>query len=178
MPKKYDGFKNQETLDFWSLIQQEPYLTELKELVKPFLKKRSDRGFSEALKKRFPNESKKVSFTAVALRCYSKMMWIKEKEELLRILKEEGKYSGWSNRETWAMSLHFGNDYGLYIQVQDLKNSSKTWQDFSDKLKDFANELKAESLESPTKELVSLFFDIGSFWRIDFDEIAKASWEE
>jgi len=35
------------------------------------------------------------------------------------------EYNGWSNRETWAASLHLSNDFGLYQMVNGWANDAR-----------------------------------------------------
>ncbi|PIU01235.1 MAG: hypothetical protein COT74_01645 [Bdellovibrionales bacterium CG10_big_fil_rev_8_21_14_0_10_45_34] len=82
------------------------------------------------------------------------------------------KYNGWVNRETWACSLRLDNDF--YDLKEVLKKSSKSWQDYSDKLRDLIYEMEQELKTNPSNELLDVFLDIGSLYRVDFDEIAKS----
>lgn len=177
MAKKYDGFKNQETLSFWFRIQEGSIFSDLKEMVKPFVKKRNDRGFSKFLKERFPNESKKVSFNQVALRFYSKILLEKANEDIIKILMEKERYNGWLNRETWALQLQLTNDEDLYNSILDIKNKTKTMYEFSDLLKDHVMEFERQVLVKSDKKILRLLFDVGSLWRVDFDELAKSFWD-
>ena len=99
-------------------------------------------------------------------------------------------YQGWANRETWAWSLQMSNDRGLY----DLKNEAVqagllAYAEqqptvgrggpagfIADALHEEVTEHLLEHLWSETpqqlRELLSLFQDIGSLWRVDYREIA------
>ena len=35
------------------------------------------------------------------------------------------EYEGWTNRETWAVSLHISNDPGTYLYASDLCETAK-----------------------------------------------------
>ena len=104
-------------------------------------------------------------------------------------------YEGWANRETWAWSLQMSNDQDLY----NLKNEAvqagllayATWAEanprpfdgrggpvgfIADALREEVTEHLLEHLWSGSpknhRELLSLFQDIGSLWRVDYREIA------
>ena len=104
-------------------------------------------------------------------------------------------YQGWATREPWAWSLQMSTARGLY----DLKNEAvqagllayATWAEanprlaegrggpagfIADALREEVTEHLLEHLwsETPqhTRELLSLFQDIGSLWRVDYREIA------
>lgn len=111
------------------------------------------------------------------------------------------EYNGWTNRETWATALHIDNDEGLHDQRNELCNaaikeaaklniaSPEGSKILADPQR--ARRILAESLESwigemaedvyfpgwstppPSKALLGMFHDIGSLWRINWDEIAK-----
>ena len=104
-------------------------------------------------------------------------------------------YEGWANRETWAWSLQMSNDQDLY----NLKNEAvqagllayATWAEanprpfdgrggpvgfIADALREEVTEHLLEHLWSGSpknhRELLSLFQDIGSLWRVDYRESA------
>lgn len=77
------------------------------------------------------------------------------------------------NHETKELALQLGNEPGLNFQLEELRANSKNWIEFSDNLKSYFEDLRAEVLENPTKEMVFFFFNIGSFSDIDFDFLAK-----
>ena len=104
------------------------------------------------------------------------------------------EYNGWSNRETWCMGLYLDNDRGTYEETQRATARGLV------RASDFANEFPEVSLhvyrhvaieiEDMVREwrdyldefgapgsdvepgLLSMFLEIGSLWRVDFDEIA------
>lgn len=93
-------------------------------------------------------------------------------------------YEGWANRETWAANLWFANDEGLYREVLELAgqaiNEAEDRQEadynLADTLKDWFDGLTAAAFGKgdfeATDELKTMIEDIGSAWRIDWDEIA------
>jgi hypothetical protein len=100
-------------------------------------------------------------------------------------------YEGWSNRETWALNLHISNNEGDYRyfteQAHDFvaayedddaeaTREGAIW-DFARMLEDWTNEVVGMVVagELTNEEARNLVSDIGSVWRIDFEEIA-AGW--
>ena len=98
-------------------------------------------------------------------------------------------YEGWANCETWSLNLWLTNDQGLYEmtreRVADAKASYVPQFDFSPKecppwvageaVKAFWEELTdpSEGLLTADKAL-EMVRDVGSEWRIDWDEIGQA----
>lgn len=97
------------------------------------------------------------------------------------------EYNGWTNRETWALALHLSNNQGDYEaaveQAEALVQRDTGNQDTRQSELDMASWIKEwadEASESvfypeygaPTQEARMLVSDVGSFWRVDYDEIA------
>lgn len=88
------------------------------------------------------------------------------------------EYNGWTNRETWATALHIDNDQGIQNSVQELATSAHNENDDTDT----ALAELAESIEEHITELVESDWDgvklmrrdIGSLWRVNWREVAKA----
>lgn len=97
-------------------------------------------------------------------------------------------YNGWSNRETWCMALYLGNDRGTYFETQralarGLIRASDFANEFPDltlhvyrhvaiEIEDMVREWRDDSVEFSDATALEMFMDIGSLWRVDFDEIA------
>jgi hypothetical protein len=102
-------------------------------------------------------------------------------------MKAEQGYNGYSNRETWALELWLSNDEGFYREIREeiIPQLRKRYDDedlpyrLADRLKDWVeNELKEFAEESKSGSQIRIMFDdIGSLWRIDWQEIA-ACWLE
>ena len=100
------------------------------------------------------------------------------------------EYNGWTNRETWATALHINNDQGLYERVQEMtKNTAEEFkgepdeQDGTNSLGEAIENLIEEILDteeifsaSPEqrRELINMSKDIGSFYRVNWREIAES----
>lgn len=111
-------------------------------------------------------------------------------------------YQGWSNRETWHLNLHLGNDQGVYDRVQELARDALVTPDgptlraardaykagvcrFAEALEAFVDELlDMDSLSADILEARMpaglLYGDMitGFLARVDWDEIAAAWMEE
>jgi len=99
------------------------------------------------------------------------------------IYHKEEKYQGWSNRETWAVKLHWDNNVGDYnyftgTAKRFLKEGKPSYE-FADFLKQQAEEIEESVYEGNASEEAKNFMrDVGSLWRVDWDEIAKAYYED
>lgn len=93
-------------------------------------------------------------------------------------------YNGWKNRETWALMLHINNDQGLqetfhqamresigedgdnmFIHADAMKDTAERWMTVSGYLDEIG--------DMPSLGLIRVIEDIGSLWRVDWDEVAK-----
>jgi hypothetical protein len=97
----------------------------------------------------------------------------------------DGTYQGWANRETWALALWLNNDQGLYEAALDTAEDALMGaverHEASDEARVIGDALKlwvTDDLfgdESPlTGELRMMRDEVGSLWRIDWDEIGAA----
>ena len=109
------------------------------------------------------------------------------------------EFNGWTNRETWCMSLHLDNDRGIYHEAQnatargliraaDFANEfpevtvhvyrhvaielEDMVQEWRDDLEEFPGSTNGRDFVVWPHPLLSIFLEIGSLWRVDFDEIA------
>ena len=105
------------------------------------------------------------------------------------------EYNGWTNRETWATSLHIDNDESLQNEasekisasfLEDMDNEKEDgWQDgvtsAEDSLKDWVEDLLSfeywEDMGGMPKGIQSMLKDIGSLYRVNWREIAE-NWLE
>ena len=94
------------------------------------------------------------------------------------------EYNGWTNRETWALNLWLTNEEGIYNETlrvlreahkEDVKNKTNNIYK-QDALRDFVEDLREEQKDN--KQLISMFQDVGSLWRINWGEVVDAFKED
>lgn len=89
-------------------------------------------------------------------------------------MSNEETYNGWANRETWAFNLHWQNDQGFYGFVLDYARQAL---EDSEELSNYGLGFRVlgyvqEELPELSPELWELMRgDVGSFWRVDPDEV-------
>lgn len=90
-------------------------------------------------------------------------------------------YNGWSNKETWAVFVNLGNS-GMANEITDVgerlagsfspDERNRATAQFAEYLSDLLDELRELRSENP--EIMRVFDEIGSLWRVDFYELAEA----
>jgi len=94
------------------------------------------------------------------------------------------EYNGWTNRETWAVKLHWDNNQGdveFFSQnAKEFKESGKSMKEFADWLRNQADDIQHSVLfeEHSSKEAKLFVEDVGSFWRVNWHEIAESYYKE
>lgn len=106
---------------------------------------------------------------------------------------EDQGYQGWANRETWCLVLHLDNDQGLHEGVLDdarheLSEARENPSDLftvdeearyrlATTLREAAEAWHADFFngehEGMRQEVVALLSDVGSLYRVDWDEVAR-----
>jgi hypothetical protein len=105
-------------------------------------------------------------------------------------------YNGWTNRETWAVSLHLNNDEGLYYDLarileeaflEDLDRETREgWisgvSSAVDSLSEWVEEILSfgywEEQGGMPRGIQLMKEDVGSLWRVNWREIVEAELEE
>lgn len=75
-------------------------------------------------------------------------------------------HNGWVNRETWAASLHLNNDQRLQQSARSCENP--------DALRGWIECCVQDVLlagEPPAEWVRLMIYDVGSFWRVDWDAV-------
>lgn len=106
-------------------------------------------------------------------------------------------YNGWTNRETWAVSLHLNNDEGLYYEtarilegsfLEDLDRETREgWirgvMSAVDSLSEWVEEIlsfsywEEQGVPMP-RGLQLMKDDVGSLYRVNWREIVEGELEE
>ena len=89
-------------------------------------------------------------------------------------------YQGWKNRETWAVNLWMGNEEALYDMAIQHRDDAADVDNLADRLKGMFEEMKNDLLDDPVTYggYLTVLFDIGSLYRVNWDEIADVMWAD
>ena len=79
-------------------------------------------------------------------------------------------YNGWTNYETWACNLWLTNDEGMYHSARSLESS----QDLQEWVEGLRSILDDPNIKKESEMLTNMFNDIGSVWRVNWDEVFEA----
>ena len=100
----------------------------------------------------------------------------------------EESYNGWSNRETWALVLHLSATVSVYDEINETLHVNLSHRFYLEDLlyevtiilQDWVEEKKASVFltRDASDEIVSMVEDVGSFYRIDWGEVALACVDE
>jgi hypothetical protein len=100
------------------------------------------------------------------------------------------EYSGWTNRETWATALHLSNDHGVYLWCSEVAEEACRLAGEHAEQFDLTPNYARWAGEAIEREVMGAFNDtepmfdpefvamvlqdIGSQWRIDWDEVGAS----
>lgn len=99
------------------------------------------------------------------------------------------EYQGWTNRETWAASLHLSNDQGLYEGAREVLAGTEVLGPWSHAngleayvmaLVEENREITDDSSQSIGGNGVITMMDreVGSWWRVNWREVAEGLMED
>ena len=88
--------------------------------------------------------------------------------------KDEQGYNGWTNYETWNVSLWLGNDEGSYQMVNEMAEEADDAYELAQAIKEFILE------NDPLYGEAGLYQDLlgAALSEVDWDEIARHWWED
>lgn len=89
-------------------------------------------------------------------------------------------YQGWTNKETWALALHIDNSPGLYEEAQEVvwDYRDRPIYDLANGFKRWVEEMFESFWEGENKSLAPVVRDVGSLWRVNWEELAEHYREE
>lgn len=85
-------------------------------------------------------------------------------------------YQGWTNRETWATSLHLMSDQSFYNDVMEMVNNADDKYDLGRSLESYVDDLFDEF--GDVDAVCMMQREIGSLWRVSWVELAESYWED
>lgn len=89
----------------------------------------------------------------------------------------DDRYNGYTNRETWAASLHLSNDewlYNLATETMALDNADRLKEVVMDLVE--VNRDAQDSGASPGEQISVVTMmdrEVGSWWRVDWNDVAE-----
>lgn len=88
---------------------------------------------------------------------------------------ESEKRNGWSNHETWALNLWLSNDPVLF---EEARKAAK--EGGAEGLREYVEELFERFFDDPYayKGMATMIREVGSLWRVAWDELAEAYAED
>jgi hypothetical protein len=91
--------------------------------------------------------------------------------------KEDKKYQGWTNYETWAVALWLNNEEGSYRYWRE---QAREWCDYEDTTIHLVEQLKEELNEAAPELGTTLYADLmnSALERVDWYEIAESFLED
>ena len=99
------------------------------------------------------------------------------------------EYHGWVNRETWAAALHLSNDEWLYNTACTIARAADSRWEAGDNLSDWVendligpvlNPTPGDYTYGPDHQALArnMISDVGSFWRVEWPDVADSFLEE
>lgn len=88
-------------------------------------------------------------------------------------------YQGWANRETWALMLWVNNEQGLYEMYREMvrKSGIDAVQESLELNLDSSHWIDEWGVQIP-RSWAEMAREVGSLWRVDWDEVNSALLED
>lgn len=101
-------------------------------------------------------------------------------------MSTDDTYNGYTNRETWAVALYINNDQGWQESVHEALRSAEDIDPYraAEIIKENVETLldpqqyRAEFGEQQPEALTVVLYDIGSLYRVDWDELGRVFLED
>lgn len=85
------------------------------------------------------------------------------------------EYKTYTNRETWAAHLWINSEKNLHDDVLSiLQEPSSSFYDKTDALKEYIENFCNTAIETGDRKALTICQDIGSYWRIDWEQLTKS----
>ena len=98
-------------------------------------------------------------------------------------MNNSDEYNGWVNRETWATALHLSNDEGLYRECVELVANEMahghSMVAAGEAIAEFVSEFVQDPVFHTDTEVAPhwarlMASDVGSFYRVDWTDVAES----
>jgi hypothetical protein len=101
-------------------------------------------------------------------------------------MSTDDTYNGYTNRETWAVALYINNDQGWQEQIHEALRNAEDIDHYqaADIIRENVETMldpqqyRAEFGEQQPEALAIVLYDIGSLYRVDWDELGRVFLED
>lgn len=98
-------------------------------------------------------------------------------------MSTDERYNGWTNRETWAVSLYLGNDQGwqedCLTLAREVAHEDNPAYLAGELVREYVDELAYSVSEGDaSRDTRMAILDMGSLWRVDWREVGASFLED